>query len=108
MSVYHCSCGFAINDAGEFGDHLREVFERSDETGADGRVHAEITPDGQTLPLVCACGFLAYNVPDFDDHILLLTTPPDSIGNDGEKHIPVDPSTPTRWYLPETTREDPN
>lgn len=99
MSAYHCSCGFAINEADEFGDHLREVFERDDDTGTDGLVHAEVTPEGQRLPLVCACGFRSYGAPEFDDHLLIVRVPPDGIGNDGDKHVPVDPSTPNRWYI---------
>lgn len=105
MSVYHCECGFAINDADEFGDHLREVFDRDDDTGIDGRVHAEVTPPGQRQPLVCACGFQSDGAPEFDDHLLLVRTPPDNIGNDGDKHVPVDPSTPLRWYIPESGGE---
>lgn len=105
MSVYHCSCGFAIDDADELGDHLREVFGREDETGTDGRVHTEVTPEGQRQPLVCACGYHADGGREFDDHVLLAIVPPDSIGNDGEKHVPVDPSTPNRWYVPEISGE---
>ena len=105
MSAYHCSCGFAIDDADEFGDHLREVFDRDDETGTDGRVHTEVTPEGQRQPLVCACGFRADSGPELDDHLLLVRIPPDSTGRDGEKHVPVDPSTPVRWYIPETSSE---
>lgn len=105
MSAFHCSCGFAINDADEFGDHLRDVFSRDDETGTDGRVHAEVTPEGQRHPLVCACGFLTVGAPEFDDHILLATVPPDGVGRDGEKHVPVDPSTPDRWFIPGTGGE---
>lgn len=105
ISAFHCSCGFAIDAAEELGDHLRDVFARDDDTGTDGRVHAEITPAGQRQPLVCACGFQAGGGPEFDDHILIVTSPPDSIGNDGEKHVPVDTSTPNRWYIPETGGE---
>lgn len=105
MSVYHCSCGFAINEADEFGDHLREVFARDDEADTDGRVHSEVTPPGQVRPLVCTCGFRASSAPEFDDHILLVRIPPDNIGSDGGKHVPVDTSTPVRWYIPEADGE---
>lgn len=105
VSAYHCSCGFAIDDAEEFGDHLREVFGRDDETGTDGRVHTEITPEGQRQPLVCACGYRTGSGPDFDDHILLATIPPDGIGCDGKKHVPVDTSTPVRWFVPDNSDE---
>lgn len=99
MSTYHCSCGFAIDEADEFGDHLREVFDRDDETGTDGLVHVEVTPVGQRQPLTCACGFPAGSGPELDDHLLLVRIPLDGIGRDGEKHVPVDPSTPRRWYI---------
>ena len=105
MSRYHCACGFAIDEADELGDHLREVFARDDETGTDGRAHAEITPPGQARPLVCACGFQAADASEFDDHILLVCVPADGIGRDGEKHVPVDPSTPIRWYIPGASGE---
>lgn len=105
MSSYHCQCGFAINDADELGDHLREVFDRPDDTGTDGRVHIEVTPPGQRQPLVCSCDFRAADPSEFDDHLLMMRIPPDNIGNDGEKHVPVDPSTPNRWYIREASGE---
>ena len=105
MSAYHCSCGFAIDYADEFGDHLREVFGRDNDIGTDGRAHTEVTPEGQRQPLVCACGFLAADAHEFDDHILIALIPPDNIGRDGDKHVPVDPSTPDRWYIPRNSGE---
>lgn len=110
MSVYHCSCGFAIDDADEFGDHLREVFDRPGDLGADGRVHAEVTgvtsgADRRQPWHVCACGFETGDTAEFDDHALLVLIPPDNTGTDGTKHIPVDPSTPDRWYIQGTPGE---
>lgn len=105
MSTYHCTCGFAINDPEELGDHLRAVFARDDDTGTDGREHTEITPPGQRRPLVCSCGLVTGSSREFDDHVLLAIIPPDGIGNDGEKHSLVDPSTPERWYVPKTSGE---
>jgi hypothetical protein len=101
MSAYHCSCGFAINDADEFGDHLREMFDLDEGKGTDGLVHDEIVtgPDRQRL-IVCACGFEAASPAEFDDHVLRVLLPPDGIGRDGQKHAPVDPSTPDRYYIP--------
>lgn len=107
MSAYHCSCGFAIDTSAEFGDHFFKVFDRADDTGTDGHMHAEITPDdGPGSQLACACGFEADSGPEFDDHMLLVLIPPDSIGNDGEKHVPVDPSTPDRWHIRDNPRDD--
>lgn len=99
MSVYHCACGFAINDAAEFADHLLEVFDRV--TGTDGRPHAElITGDDRDSRVVCACGFRADTGTELDDHLLLALIPPDAIGVDGQKHVPLDPSTPVgRWFV---------
>jgi hypothetical protein len=100
VSAYHCSCGFAINDADEFGDHLREMFDRDDDIGTDGRVHAEVAGgDDRQQRIVCACGFAAGDAAELDDHALLVLIPPDGIGNDEGKHVPVDPSTPDRWYI---------
>lgn len=107
MSIYHCACGFAIDEADEFGDHLRQVFERHDDTGTDGCVHVEVTPPGQRNPLVCSCGFRSDDTPDFDDHLLLVRIPSNSIGNDGEKHVPVDTATPVRFYIPGTGGDQP-
>jgi hypothetical protein len=98
VSAFHCSCGFAIDDADEFGDHFRAVFDREDDTGTDGRVHIEVTPEGQRQPLVCACGFES-NAREFDDHLLLVRIPPDNRGNDAETHVLVDTSTPVRLYF---------
>jgi hypothetical protein len=97
VSAFHCQCGFAIDDADEFGDHFRAVFDREDDTGTDGRVHHETRP-ADAKPMVCACGYQAADAPEFDDHILLVLTPSDNRGNDAETHIPVDTSTPVRLY----------
>lgn len=110
MSRYHCSCGFAINDPAEFGDHYRLAFAPDDDTGTDGRVHVELADDHarntgcypDTVPLprhVCACGFATDNTPEFDDHLLIAFIPPNGIGTDADKHVPLDPSTPDRWYV---------
>lgn len=104
-SAYHCSCGFAVNDPDLFGDHLREVFERPDESGIDGRVHDELDlPADPERPLgvICSCGYVAADPAEFDDHALLMLLPPDAIGNDGDKHTLTDPSTPPPpWIVPE-------
>jgi hypothetical protein len=98
VSAFHCSCGFAIDEAEEFGDHFLAVFDREDDIGTDGHVHAEVS-GGHKKPLVCACGFQAADAPEFDDHMLLVFTPSDNRGNDAERHVPVDTSTPVRLYL---------
>lgn len=108
MSRYHCSCGFAIDDAEEFGDHLRMAFTPEDDIGTDSRMHAEMAdeyvrltgdyPADCAVPRhACSCGFATDNTPEFDDHLLLVFVTPDSVGVDGQKHAPVDPSTPDRW-----------
>lgn len=101
MSLFHCECGFAINEAEEFGDHLRAVFDRGDDTGTDGIEHYE---RADTRVLSCACGFQPSDTAEFDDHVLLALIPPDGTGADGRRHIPVDHSTPERWYV----RDDPD
>ena len=98
MSRFHCSCGFAIDDAQSFGDHLGLVFDRDDDMGTDGSPHAEIiheSPPGY----LCACGFTSADTADFNDHLLIVVIPADDIGIDGDKHIPVDTSTPHNWYV---------
>jgi hypothetical protein len=105
VSRYHCSCGFTINDPAEFGDHYRLAFAPDDDTGTDGRVHAELADDHaratgpypDTVPLprhVCACGFATDDTPEFDDHLLTAFITPDGIGTDGDEHLPLNPSTP--------------
>lgn len=98
MSRFHCSCGFAIDQAEEFGDHLRQAFARGDDIGTDGRVHAELG-DARPGTQVCACGFAAVDRAELDDHLLIVFITDDSIGTDGERHVPADPSTPDRWYV---------
>ena len=97
MSRYQCSCGFAIDDPAEFGDHYRLVFASDDDTGIDGRVHAELADDHaratrrypDTVPRhVCACGFATDDTPEFDDHLLTAFITPDRIGTDGNEHLP--------------------
>lgn len=108
MSRYHCSCGFAIEDEDDFGDHLRMAFAPDDDIGTDGLMHVEMSdefvrltadvPVGCPLPKhVCACGFATDDASDFDDHLLISFVTPDCVGVDGEEHVPVDPSTPDRW-----------
>ena len=103
MSAFHCSCGFAIDLAAEFGDHMHQVFARDDDIGTDGRAHHEIA-DADPIKLVCACGFATREMTDFDDHLLIVFVTPDGIGNDGDKHVPADPSTPDRWCVREDLR----
>jgi hypothetical protein len=110
VSRYHCSCGFAIDDPCEFGDHFRLAFEVSDDIGIDGCVHTELADDHvraagrypDTVPLpryACACGFAADDTAEFDDHLLIAFITPDGIGTDGGRHVPLDLSTPERWYI---------
>jgi uncharacterized protein YndB with AHSA1/START domain len=110
VSRYHCSCGFAIDDPDEFGDHYRLAFTPEDDIGTDRRVHAELA-DGHaratgrypnTVPVrrhVCACGFAADDTPELDDHLLIAFITPDGTGTDGGRHVPMEPSTPDRWYI---------
>ncbi|SRR5712691_2170936 len=101
MSLLHCSCGFASDDADEFGDHTRLVFARDDDIGTDGQVHFDVadgrTPGGPRH--TCACGFQTDDTPELDDHLLMAFIAPDNIGSDGEKHVPTDTATPIRWYV---------
>lgn len=98
MSRFHCSCGFAIDRAEEFGDHLHQVFDRDDDIGTDGQVHRELA-DTAPASHACACGFAASDLADFDDHLLLAFITHDGVGTDGERHVPEDPSSPDRWYV---------
>jgi hypothetical protein len=97
MSQFHCSCGFAIDDAEGFADHLGWVFDRDDDIGTDGSRHAEIGQANQSGHL-CACGFGAGDPAEFNDHLLLVVIPADGIGIDGDRHVPVDLATPHDWY----------
>jgi hypothetical protein len=101
MSQFHCSCGFAIDLADEFGDHLHQVFARDDDIGTDGRIHHELA-DEDSARLTCACGFATGDRADFDDHLLIVFVTPDGIDNDGERHVPADLSTPDRWRVQES------
>jgi hypothetical protein len=100
MSCFHCSCGFAIDDADAFGDHLRLVFTPDDDAGNDGRVHHELD-DGGAPPgrHACACGFSAGGIAELDDHLLIVFIPSDDTGIDGQKHVVMDPSTPGGWLV---------
>jgi len=98
MSSFHCSCGFAIDLAEEFGDHMHQVFARDDDIGTDGRAHRELA-DVDHNDHVCACGYVATDAGDLDDHLLIVFITSDGVGNDGQEHIPVDPATPDRWYV---------
>jgi hypothetical protein len=104
MSRFHCSCGFAIDDAESFGDHLGLVFDRYDDLGTDGSKHAELVHAGAPGYL-CACGFATADRADFNDHLLIVVIPPDAIGIDGDKHIPVDTATPLHLYARRPTDE---
>ena len=104
MSVFHCECGFAIDDADEFGDHLRQAFARDDDIGTDGLVHRELAGTGQARH-ACACGFATASMAEFDDHLLIMFIPPDGVGSDGHRHIPIDPSTPDRWHVRRATSD---
>jgi hypothetical protein len=101
MSQYHCSCGFANDDAAELGDHLLTVFTPEDDHGNDGREHAELVKTGETRLhwLVCLCGFSADETEEFDDHMLLVFTTLDGIGNDGKRHVVIDPSSASDHYV---------
>ena len=101
MSIFHCSCGFASDDADEFGDHARLVFARDDDIGTDGRVHVDLAdPRVPGTPKhVCACGLRTDDTAEFDDHLLMTFIPPDNIGTDGDRHVPVDTAKPIRWYV---------
>jgi hypothetical protein len=102
VSLLHCSCGFGADDAGSFADHLHLAFARDDDTGTDGRQHAETARDGTRL--VCACG-LTTSAAELDDHLLMAFITPDAVGTDGERHVPVDTTTPLRWYAREAGHE---
>jgi hypothetical protein len=97
MSLYHCACGFAVDDPREFGDHLEASFARLDDIGIDGYVHLELAGSGPRVR-ICACGFAADDAPELDDHLLIAFVTPDGIGSDGERHVLVDPSSRERWY----------
>jgi len=97
MSQFHCSCGFAIDDAEGLADHFGWVFDRDDDIGADGGRHAEISHASPPAHL-CACGFTAVDAAEFNDHLLLVVIPSDGIGIDGNRHVPVDLGTPSHWY----------
>jgi hypothetical protein len=105
VSLFHCSCGFAIDDPGELRDHLGAVFIPDDDTDAEGRAHVELADEYARqagLPSavhVCSCGLATDDTAEFDDHFLLAFFPPDSVGTDGLRHSVVDPATPDRWYF---------
>lgn len=105
MSVFHCSCGFAVDDPGELRDHFGEVFTPGDDADANDVVHAELADDYAQLaglPLavhLCSCGFGTDDTAEFDDHFLLAFFPPDAIGTDGRRHSVVNPATPNRWHV---------
>ena len=107
MSLFHCSCGFARDDADELGDHTRLAFARDDDIGADGQAHADLADERapSTPKHICACGFQTDDTPEFDDHLLIAFIPPDNIGSDGDKHVPADTATPIRWYVRKTVDE---
>jgi hypothetical protein len=98
MSAFHCSCGFAIDDPDEYGDHFRLAFAVDDDIGTDGQVHADLV-GGSVGRHECACGFTTAGTPEFDDHLLIMFVTPDGFGTDGQRHVPVDTSTPERWFV---------
>jgi hypothetical protein len=104
MSLFHCSCGFAIDDPAEYGDHLSMAFARPDDIGIDGRVHLELA-NTESGTRICACGLVTGDASEFDDHLLMVFVTPDGVGGDGERHVLVNPSTPDRWYPRETSSE---
>lgn len=97
MSRFHCSCGFAIDDPEALADHLGWAFDRDDDTGTDGKAHAEITHAGLPAHL-CACGYSSADPADFNDHLLIVVIPADGIGIDGTRHALIDLATPALWY----------
>jgi hypothetical protein len=105
VSLFHCSCGFAIDDPDELGDHFRRVFTPDGDTDACGRLHVELADDcapRAALPAaghVCSCGYATDDASAFDDHFLLAFAPPDHIGTDGRRHSVMDPATPDRWHV---------
>ena len=98
MSAFHCSCGFAIDQADELADHLHQAFARDDDIGTDGHVHRELAGPN-SAEHVYACGYAASDTTEFDDHLLIAFITPDGIGTDDARHVPADPSTPDRWYV---------
>jgi hypothetical protein len=105
VSAFHCSCGFAIDDADEFGDHIRLVFARDDDIGTDGQVHADLA-GGPANGHQCACGLTTTDLAEFDDHLLIVFVTLDGIGTDGERHVPVDTATPDRWHVRKFADDD--
>jgi hypothetical protein len=104
MSVFHCSCGFAIDDPDEYGDHIRLAFARDNDIGTDGQVHTDMA-GGSVGRHECACGFTIIDTPEFDDHLLIMFVTPDGFGADGQRHVPVDTSTPERWFVRKSVDE---
>src|SRR5258708_37603176 len=103
MSKFHCSCGFAIDQVEEFGDHLHQAVARDDDIGTDGRTHCEIAGRDST-DRACACGFATSDTTESDDHLLIVFITRDGSGTDGERRVPDDPSTPDRWFVREDFR----
>lgn len=97
MSAFHCSCGFAIDDAESFADHFGWVFDRDDDIGIDGNRHVEIG-FANSSGHHCTCGFASTDAIEFNDHLLLMVIPIDGIGIDGGRHVPVDMASPHNWY----------
>jgi hypothetical protein len=87
MSVFHCSCGFAIDNPDEFGDHLHQVFARDDNIGMDGHAHVEVS-DGHAQKHECTCGFAASGASELDDHLRIAFITLDGLGTDGKNHVP--------------------
>jgi hypothetical protein len=105
MSLFHCSCGFAVDDADEFGDHIRLVFARDDDIGTDGQGHVDLL-GGAVGCHECACGLTTTDTPEFDDHLLIMFVTPDGIDIDGQRHVPVETSTPERWFVRKATDDE--
>jgi hypothetical protein len=98
MSQFHCSCGFAIDDAESFADHLGWVFDPYDDIGTDGNAHAEVA-SGNLSGHLCTCGFATVDTAEFNDHLLIVVIPPDAIGIDGDRHAPTETATPIKCYV---------
>jgi hypothetical protein len=97
MSLFHCACGFSVDDPKRLGDHLEAAFARFDDIGTDGCVHVELVGSRAGVR-ICSCGFTADRAPELDDHLLMVFVTPDGIGTDGDRHVLIDPSSPDHLY----------
>ena len=81
MTGHRCCCGFSARDATDLTDHLGEMYLPADDTGIDGKAHAE------TVPGTCLCGLAAADTAELDAHLLAAFTPAHGIGHDGRRHV---------------------